>query len=58
MRVHKRALFTRLLAVLLPLGTATLSPVPGVAQATITTIAGTGVPGFSGDGGPPRPRRG
>ena len=52
MRVHKRALFTRLLAVLLPLGTATLSPVPGVAQATITTFAGTGVPGFSGDGGP------
>ena len=52
MRVHKRALFTRLFAVLLPLGTATLSPVPGVAQATITTFAGTGVPGFSGDGGP------
>ena len=52
MRVHKRALFTRLLAVLLPLGTATLSPVPSVAQATITTFAGTGVPGFSGDGGP------
>ena len=53
MRIHKSGAFTRMLAVLLLFGMATLVPVPGLAQEfTIGTIAGTGEGGFSGDGGP------
>ncbi len=53
MRMHKGVnFFTGLLVVLLPFGTAALTPVPGLAQEfTISTLAGT-AEGFSGDGGP------
>ena len=52
MRIHKLGTITRLLAVLLLLGTATLAPVPGLAQEfTIGTIAGTAERDFIGDGG-------
>ena len=46
-------MFSSLLTVLLPLGTALLTPLPVTAQEfTISSFAGTGEPGFSGDGGP------